>query len=129
MDSKALSKARLEQAQDCLEIAQIAFDKNFYRDSANRSYYAIFHAMRAVLALDGFDSKKHSGIMSQFNINHIRTGNFEKRFSKTIDNAFTVRHHSDYDDMYIAVKSDIAEQLANAREFVAAVTDYLANLP
>ncbi|MCL2014802.1 MAG: HEPN domain-containing protein [Defluviitaleaceae bacterium] len=127
MDKKALSQARLEQARDCLIAAQMLLNSNLYKDSANRSYYAIFHAMRAVLALDGFDSKKHSGIMSQFNIRHIRTGNFEKRFSKIIESTFTVRNHSDYDDMYIAIKSDIAEQLANAEEFVAAVAAYLAS--
>ncbi|MCL1999482.1 MAG: HEPN domain-containing protein [Turicibacter sp.] len=127
MDNKALSQARLEQARDCLIAAQTLLDTNLYKDSANRSYYAVFHAMRAVLALDGFDSKKHSGIMSQFNLSHIRTGNFEKRFSKIIESTFTVRNHSDYDDMYIAIKSEIAEQLHNANEFVAAVADYLNN--
>lgn len=28
-----------------------------YKTVANRSYYAVFAAMRAMLALDGFDSK------------------------------------------------------------------------
>jgi len=35
-----------------------------YRSAANRAYYAIFHAMRAVLALDGVDMKHHSGIIA-----------------------------------------------------------------
>ena len=38
----------------------------WYRSAANRAYYAIFHAMRAVLALDGVDMKHHSGIISEF---------------------------------------------------------------
>ncbi|MCD7980748.1 MAG: HEPN domain-containing protein [Clostridiales bacterium] len=38
-----------------------------YRTSMNRSYYAVFHAMRAVNVLDGFDSSKHSGVIAHFN--------------------------------------------------------------
>ena len=40
----------------------------------HRSYYAIFHAMRAVLALDGIDMKRHSGVMSEFRRLYIKTG-------------------------------------------------------
>ncbi|MCL1999484.1 MAG: HEPN domain-containing protein [Turicibacter sp.] len=129
MDSNALSKARLEQACECLELSQLALDNNFYKGSATHSYYAIFHAMRAVLAIDGFDSKKHSGIISRFNFNHVRTGNFDKRFSKMVEKAFTTRNSSDYEDFYVISKAKVAEQLTNAREFVAAVADYLAKLP
>ena len=35
-----------------------------YESAANRSYYAVFHAMRAVLAFDEIDMKRHSGIIS-----------------------------------------------------------------
>ena len=44
------------------------------KGAANRSYYAIFHAMRAVLALDGIDMKRHSGVMSEFRRLYIKTG-------------------------------------------------------
>jgi hypothetical protein len=37
-----------------------------FETAANRSYYCIFNAMRAVLSLDRFDSKKHSGIIDAF---------------------------------------------------------------
>ena len=38
-----------------------------YKPSLNRSYYSIFHAMRAITALEGFDSSKHSGVIAYFN--------------------------------------------------------------
>ena len=51
-----LSKYRLERAKEDLYTAQNNFDSGSYRASVNRSYYAIFHALRAVTALDDFDS-------------------------------------------------------------------------
>ena len=55
-----------------------------YRSAANRAYYAIFHAMRAVLALDGVDMKHHSGIISEFRKRYIKTGVFDASLSGLI---------------------------------------------
>lgn len=60
-DKIGLSKARLDNAKERIEFANKIFEIGDYKTVANRSYYAVFAAMRAVLALDGFDSKKHSG--------------------------------------------------------------------
>ena len=55
-----LAARRLQQARECLQGAETEIAANLFKNSANRSYYCIFHAMRAVLALDRFDSKKHT---------------------------------------------------------------------
>ena len=62
----ALAFYRLEKAEDCYLAAQKLLESGLLRDSANRSYYAIFHAVRAVLALDQVDFKKHSAVISYF---------------------------------------------------------------
>jgi uncharacterized protein (UPF0332 family) len=53
-------------AKECLEVAEREKEAGAFKTSANRSYYCIFHSMRAVLALDSFDSNKHSGIIAAF---------------------------------------------------------------
>ena len=65
-ERRDLSKARYERACDCLHTAEVTREIGDYRAAANRSYYAIFHSMRAVLALDEVDMSKHSGIMAEF---------------------------------------------------------------
>ena len=62
-----LVRYRMEHAQQCLRTAIMAKDMGDYRSAANRSYYAIFHSIRAVLALEGVDFKKHSGVFHIFN--------------------------------------------------------------
>ena len=59
-----LSKARLENAKERLAFAEKILEIGDYKTVANRSYYAIFNAMRAVLALENFDTKKHSGVVA-----------------------------------------------------------------
>lgn len=72
-EKRALSQARLSKAKECLSDAKLLMDNGSYKSLANRSYYAIFHAMRSVLVLDGYDSKKHSGIISEFQRIYIKT--------------------------------------------------------
>ena len=78
----SLLHLRLEQAHKSLSAAELLFDAGAYKDAANRSYYAIFQAMRAVLALDCFDSKKHSGIISEFDEGISKREFFQKSFLK-----------------------------------------------
>ena len=60
-----LSRYRLETAKEDLATAKKNLIDGSYRASVNRSYYAIFHALRAITALDQFDSGKHSGIIER----------------------------------------------------------------
>ena len=113
-DILTLSKARLGSAKTCLKDAQSLIGSGGYKSSANRSYYAVFHAMRAVLALDVFDSQRHSGIIAEFRKRYIKTGVFDNDISVIIGNQFDVRSHSDYDDFYVISKEDTVRQLRDA---------------
>lgn len=123
-----LSKYRLGQAMDCLEAAKNNLESELYKDALNRSYYCIFHSIRAVLALGSYDSKKHSGIISEFHKSFIKTGKFDKRYSAVIRQSFQIRNRSDYEDFYIVAKEDVVQQINNAKDFHTAVTDYINTL-
>ena len=51
----ALSQIRLEHADECVSAAKSLLESENYKSAANRAYYTIFHAMRAVLAFDKID--------------------------------------------------------------------------
>ena len=59
-------KYRLDNAKEKYESAKLLLDAGKYRDSIGRSYYAIFTAVRAVLANDKVDFSKHSGELRIF---------------------------------------------------------------
>lgn len=124
---KALSAVRLEHAKECLLDARTLLQAESYRSAANRAYYAIFHAMRAVLALDGFDSKKHSGIIAEFRRRYIASGIFPVKLSVDIDIASTIRNSSDYNDFFIISKKESTEQVKSAEAFVSVIAEYLAS--
>ena len=84
----AFSKYRLEKAQESLKYAKILMDNDGYAETVNRAYYAIFHATRAILAIDGVDRKRHSGVISYFQENYVKTGIFDKECSYMQRGAF-----------------------------------------
>ena len=65
---------RMERAFEMLIAAEDNLKIGQYKTSLNRSYYAIFHAMRAANIIKGFDSSKLVCLIS----------NREERFWKNI---------------------------------------------
>jgi uncharacterized protein (UPF0332 family) len=120
-----LSKYRFETAVENLEDAKILLKENKYKSAVNRSYYAVFHSLRAVLALDGFDSSKHSGIIAYFNKNYVKNNIFEKEFSKMIDTTYRLREKADYQDFYVVSKEDSLRQIDKAEKVISGVQVYL----
>jgi len=110
------AKYRIEKAKRDLEYAKTTLQDELYEVSVNRSYYAIFHAARALLALEGTDYKKHSGVISHFQREYVKTGIFDKEYSTIIREAFDMRNETDYHDFYIISKKDVAGQAENAEK-------------
>jgi uncharacterized protein (UPF0332 family) len=127
MDGKLLdlSLHRMDKARGDLESSKTLFDISKFAQSINRSYYAMFHAARAILALDKFDSKTHSGVISFFIHNYTKTGKFDDRYGKMLKNAEKIRINSDYVDFYIADKETAQLQLNNAECFLEMVEKFL----
>lgn len=84
--------------------------------------------MRAVLVFDNFDSSKHSGVIAEFRRRYIKKRIFPVELSKMIGSAFTIRNASDYDDMFLASKSDTEEQIANAEYVYRLLSEYIKDL-
>lgn len=49
----------MQNAIDTLEAAKLCMERNYYKDTINRCYYAAFYAVKAVLALEEKDFKRH----------------------------------------------------------------------
>lgn len=124
-DKTTLSRVRLENAARCIKSSKLLLDDGDYKSAANRSYYAVFYAIRAVLALDGVDYKKHSAVISHFRKEYIKTEIFNVSFSEILSELFEIRTDSDYDDFFILSKDDVIRPINNAELFTDAVTRYL----
>ena len=85
----------------------------------------IFHAIRAVNILGGFDASKHSSVIAHFNQVYVHGGKFDRGTYKLIDSAYRIREKCDYSDFFIASKEDSENQICNAKEFLNRVENFL----
>ena len=120
-----LSKYRMETAWEDLQTAKSDLQNGNLRASINRSYYAIFRALRAVIAIEQFDSSKHSGVIAHINQFYVKTGIFDKDFSKMIDSAFRLREKADYQDFFVVSVEEAQNQIDKAEKVLSIVEEYV----
>ncbi|MBU5430692.1 HEPN domain-containing protein [Kineothrix sp. MSJ-39] len=120
-----LVQYRLSSAKERLESARLLLEAGQYKDSIGRSYYAIFTAVRAVLARDQVDFSKHAGVIAYFQREYIKAAIFDIKYSKILQRAFQIRNNCDYDDFFIVSKEDATEQYKNAVDMVQAIETYI----
>lgn len=119
-----LARYRIETAKSDLLSANILLKEGEYRGANNRAYYAIYHAISVVHALDGKSYKRHKDTLANFNKDYVKTEIFPKTFGRRIARAEEIRHASDYDDFYVATKEKAEEQIATAKELIEHVESY-----
>lgn len=119
-----LARYRIETAKSDLKSAGLLMDANEYRGANNRAYYAMYHAISAVHALQGKAYKRHKDSLSNFNKDYVHTEIFPKTLGRKIAEAEEIRHASDYDDFYIATKNEAMEQFETAKELITLVEKY-----
>ena len=124
-DWRSISKIRLERAVEFYDDAIALYKEDRYRSASSRLYFSVFHAMRAVLALDGIDRKHHSGIISEFRRLYVKTGIFDREVSSIIATMSLMRHDSDYDDYIPIDKEDLDDMIPKVDKLITAVQNYL----
>ena len=125
---RALMSYRLHSAAEKLQSAKLLLDNGQYKDSIGRSYYAMFSAIRALLAVDGVDFKKHSGVISYFQREYIKSKTFDVKYSKYITSAFQIRNNADYADFFLVSVHDAKQQYSHAKELYDIIQNYLQQL-
>ena len=119
---------RLEQAHESLREANVLRAAEANRGAVNRAYYAMFYALLALLSTKQLGTSKHSGAISLFDREFVRTGIFPRELSKSLHLAFDQRQTYDYGEM-VEMELDASDvAIASATSFVESVEKYLREL-
>lgn len=118
-------KRMKEKSLQSLEIARDLFSKGYHGDSSSKAYYAVFHALQAVLLTKGLTHSKHQQVIGSFNKECIHTGLFPKDFSKWIERLFKDRQISDYEYLTTISRDSAKEDLKRAETIILAIAEYL----
>ncbi len=120
-----LIRYRIEQAHETLREADILYAQSALRGTVNRAYYAMFYALSALLATKQLGTSKHSGAISLFDREFVKTGIFSRDLSSALRIAFDRRQTYDYGEMIEIDEATAQETLDNAKTFVREIETYL----
>ena len=118
---------RIRNAVETLGVAALCLESQHYKDSINRSYYAAFYAIKAVLALEEIYFKRHKDAVAYFNKTYVATEIFSREMGKKLGRLKQERESSDYDDFYVASLTDATDQYNSAKLIIDEIEKYLAD--
>ncbi|MFH1859686.1 MAG: HEPN domain-containing protein [bacterium] len=124
-ESIKLMQLRMERAEETLADAKKLLSDGSLRSAVNRFYYAILYAARAILALKRLDSAKHSGVISLFNKEFVKTGELPKEYGRIIGNVFNRRIEGDYSDIKTFSHEEVNDIAEDCEKFVSVIMEYL----
>ena len=118
-------KAMIKKAEEKLEVAKNDFELGYFGDAASRAYYAVFHAISAVLAVKGLTFTSHAQTIGAFNREFIKEKIFPPDTYRKIQRLFDDRQMADY-DWHLTLNKELAEQdIIDAKWLVNACCNYL----
>lgn len=124
---QALIRYRLEQAKEALGDARMLYDQGGSPQSVvNRSYYAMFYAVLALLVTIDRGTSKHKGVIALFDQEFIKQDVFPREMSAMLHRAFDMRLTGDYREMLRISREQSTEILNSAIEFVNSIEKKLS---
>jgi uncharacterized protein (UPF0332 family) len=118
----------LEKAADAIENAKYNLRGEFYGVTANRTYYACYYCLIALLYTQKVYSKTHQGAKAKFSELFIKTGIFPVEVSDLISLLFDYRQEADYDLDAEITKEEANSLISKASEIYSLCNTYFQRL-
>ena len=115
----------LAKSREKLGAAERELAGEHYGEAASRAYYAVFHALSAVLATKGLSYSSHSQTLGGFNKHFVKEGLFEKTTTRKLQRLFEDRQIADYDWIDTVDAETGEEDVNDAKSIVDACEAYL----
>jgi uncharacterized protein (UPF0332 family) len=122
--SEQLIQYRLQQANESLKEADTLYQASFWRGAVNRAYYAMFYAVLALTVLRQEVTSKHSGAITFFDREFVKSKIFPTELSKSLHLAFQRRQENDYGEVFTVSQQEAQHALKDAHTFVTAIRQY-----
>lgn len=95
-----LVRLELEKARRTWKEAEGNYRIQLWNVVGNRLYYAIFHAVVALLIKNGISINGHKGAVIMFGKHFVKTGHFTPEEGSLYSRLQTIREKADYQNVY-----------------------------
>lgn len=116
---------QFEKAVKNMAQADKMLKLQYFDMTANRLYYACFHAIQALLIANGFSCHTHAGTIAEFGKNFIRTGKIPVEYGRFISRLEQLREKGDYNCAYEVDEYEVDTMIAPAHGFLLVIKERL----
>ena len=94
---------------------------------ANRLYYALFHAVSALLISEGYEVGTHKGAVIRFQQYFVKTKLFSVDDGRFYSQMQTMRENADYNCSYDVSEEEVLERIEPTRLLIEKIKQYISD--
>ena len=118
-DRLAIIHVHLEKAEEAYESAVfLSESRRDYNGAANRAYYAMFHAEKALLHTRGISGDSHKHVHMQLSNQFVKEGKLPNYTGSNIKYVETIRRIADYSEQKSVTEEEVKKALIEIKNFM-----------
>jgi len=114
----------IKKALGNMESAQILINNGMYDSAVSSSYYAVFHAVSALLASKGMEFSNHKTVINKYNEVFINTGLISSISFRSLTALLRLRLDSEYDPIIFISEEGANEAMKLAQMAIQDILKY-----
>ena len=126
-ERKLLVEFEVEKAQKLIDQFPILENAELWDTLANRVYYAVFHAVTALLIKNGLHAGSHQGVSVLFNKHFVKENLIDEKYGRLLARLENMREKSDYTCLFETTKEEVLPMIPQAKEMIS-IIENLINL-
>ena len=124
-ERKIMVEFEIEKAHRLIDQFPILEDAKLWDTLANRVYYAVFHAVTALLIKNGLHAASHQGVSVLFSKHFVKEGLIDVEYGSFFARLENMREKSDYTCLFETTEEEVLPMIPKAKELVSIIENLL----
>lgn len=120
-ERKLLVEFEVEKAHKLIDQFPILENAELWDTLANRVYYAVFHAVTALLIKNGLHAGSHQGVSVLFNKHFVKENLIDEKYGRLLARLENMREKSDYTCLFETTKEEVLPMIPQAKEMISII--------
>ena len=124
-ERKIMVEFEIEKAHRLIDQFPILENAKLWDTSANRVYYAVFHAVTALLIKNELHAESHQGVSVLFSKHFVKEGIIDVEYGRLFARLENMREKSDYTCLFETTEEEMLPMIPKAKELVTIIEGLL----
>ena len=124
-ERKVIVTLELEKSAKTLAQLDVMVENGIWEMAANRLYYALFHAVCALLISEHHEVGTHRGAVGKFSQFYVKTGLFSREDGRLYSQLQRLREEGDYNCSFDMEKEDVEKKIPSTKSLIEKIKNHI----